>query len=498
MTRLRFALLTSMSAEGSPATAHGDSPTTSPDLPRPRRYSAIERRSIDWITPEERHGTVLAVSPLFFMANWNFFTVALGFSGPALGLSLGWAILASALGLLTGTFFTACHATQGSRLGLPQVIQSRAQFGFYGVIVIVAMALACYLAFGVVYTILTAQGLAEIFGWSPLITGLVVNLVGGAFAIAGHDHLHRLSRLIIYVTVPLMLVFTVALFIGKAGGNAPPGDHGFAAKAFFTVFAVSAACNIALAPVVSDYTRYLPVTTPSRWLIASVYAGAGISAFWLMAVGAWLSAYCNATDALAALHAAGNNVFRGFGAVLVLASAATLVVGIATAAYSVSLQVLTGVDLVRRVNPTRSLRIIVTSLTIAVYLVVALPFGNHVVDAASDALSVLLFLLVPWTAVNLVDYFFVRRGDYLIGDVFSPKGMYGGWSWRGLAAYLIGVGAMVPFAALPFCTGPLSALWGGIDISWLPGLVAAALTYVVLTRHQDPTIKEQVLIGESR
>ncbi|ORW64087.1 allantoin permease [Mycobacterium saskatchewanense] len=462
----------------------GSDPAANCGVRHARRFPVIERRSIDWITPGERHGTVSAVSPLFFIANWNFFTVALGFSGPALGLSVGWSIAASTLGLLTGTFFTACHATQGSRLGLPQIIQSRAQFGFYGVIVIVAMALACYLAFGVVFTILTAHGLAEIFGWSPLITGLVVNLVGGAFAIAGHDHLHRLSRFTIYATVPLMLAFTVALFMGKAGGDAPSGGHGFAAKAFFTVFAVSAACNMALAPVVSDYTRYLPVATPSRWLIASVYAGAGISALWLMAVGAWLSASYHATDALAALHLAGDNVVRGFGAVLVLASAMTLVVGIATAAYSVSLQFLTGADLIRRFTPTRSLRIAVTVLTIVIYLLVALPFGNHVVDAASDALSILLFLLVPWTAINLVDYFFIRRGDYVIGDLFTPEGVYGGWSWRGLVAYLLGFLAMLPFAALPFCTGPLSALWGGIDVSWLAGLIAAAVAYLMLTRDR--------------
>jgi NCS1 family nucleobase:cation symporter-1 len=452
----------------------------------PTSRSVIESRSIDWITPEERHGSPWRVSPLFFIANWSFFTIALGFTGPALGLSVGWAIAASALGLIIGTFFMAFHATQGPRLGLPQIIQSRAQFGFYGVIVVVAMSLTCYLAFGVVYTILTAQGLAQIFNWSPVAVGLVVNVVGGLFAIAGHDHLHRISQLVFYVTVPLIAVFSAAVVFGGAGGETPsPAEHGFVTSAFFTVFAVSAAYNIALAPIVSDYTRYLPLRTSSRSLVASVYVGAGISALWLIALGAWLSAHYNATDALVALHDAGNAVFHGFGAVLALASAATLVVCTATAAYSVALQFLTGVDLVKRFRPTRRLRILVTAVTIAIYLVVALPFGDHVINAASNALSLMLFLLVPWTAVNLTDYFFVRRGEYAITDLFTPHGVYGAWSWRGIVAYFVGFAAMVPFAVLPFFTGPLGALLGGIDISWLVGLVVASVLYFVFSRGLD-------------
>lgn len=462
--------------------------------PAEHRTTGIESRSIDWITPAERHGTPWRQSPLFFIANWSFFTIALGFTGPALGLSVGWAILASASGLVIGTFFMAFHATQGPRLGLPQIIQSRAQFGFYGVVVVVAMSLTCYLAFGVVYTILTSQGLAQIFGWSPIAVGLVVNIVGGLFAIAGHDYLHRVSQLVFYVTVPLVAVFSLAVLFGHAGGTTPSADeHGFVASGFFTVFAVSAAYNIALAPIVSDYTRYLPEKTSSRSLIASVYVGAGISALWLIALGAWLSAHYGAQDALVALHDAGDHIFSGFGSILALASAATLVVCTATAAYSVTLQFLTGVDLVKRIKPTRALRVTVTAATIVIYLVVALPFGDHVINAASNALSLMLFLLVPWTAVNLTDYFFVRRGHYAITDLFTPDGVYGGWSWRGIAAYFLGFAAMIPFAVLPFFTGTFGALLGGIDVSWLAGLLISSAAYYGFSRSLDLTAERAAI-----
>jgi len=49
--------------------------------------------------------------------------------GARVEISLGWSIIAGALGIVVGTLFMAFHASQGPRLGLPQMIQSRAQFG---------------------------------------------------------------------------------------------------------------------------------------------------------------------------------------------------------------------------------------------------------------------------------------------------------------------------------------------------------------------------------
>ena len=55
-----------------------------------------------------------------------------------------------------------------------------------------------------------------------------------------------------------------------------------------------------------------------------------------------------------------------------------------------------------------------------------------------DSLTLMLYLLVPWTALNLVDFFFVRRGHYAITEIFNPNGVYRRWGWRGLTAYAVG------------------------------------------------------------
>ena len=95
----------------------------------------IETRSIDWVPDTERHGKVWHQAPLWFLGNFQYFTIPIGVIGPSFGLSLGWTIVAGTAGILVGTMFMALHATQGPTLGLPQMIQSRAQFGYRGVIV---------------------------------------------------------------------------------------------------------------------------------------------------------------------------------------------------------------------------------------------------------------------------------------------------------------------------------------------------------------------------
>ncbi|MDX6331697.1 MAG: nucleobase:cation symporter, family, partial [Streptomycetaceae bacterium] len=139
----------------------------------------VETRSIDWVPDEERHGKVWHQAPLWFLGNFQYFTIAVGFVGPSLGLPLGQTVLAGALGIVVGTLFMAFHASQGPVLGLPQMIQSRAQFGYRGVIVALAATIFTYIAFNVADQVLLAQGLNGIFGWNET----AVALGAGAIAV---------------------------------------------------------------------------------------------------------------------------------------------------------------------------------------------------------------------------------------------------------------------------------------------------------------------------
>ena len=133
----------------------------------PRVSAGIERRSIDYVPAHERHGRVTDQGPFWFLSNFQFFAIAIGFVGPSLGLSLGYTALAGTLGILIGTVFLAFHASQGAELGLPQMIQSRAQFGYRGVIVPLIATLISLIGYNVVCHGAGGAGPAHAVGRGP-------------------------------------------------------------------------------------------------------------------------------------------------------------------------------------------------------------------------------------------------------------------------------------------------------------------------------------------
>jgi len=108
----------------------------------------------------------------------------------------------------------------------------------------------------------------------------------------------------------------------------------------------------------------------------------------------------------------------------------------------------------------------------------------------TDFVIMMLYFLVPWTAVNLVDFYLVRHGKYAIAEMFSPKGIYGNWAWRGVSAYLIGFVAMIPFFSTTFFSGPVATALGGADMSFVVGLLVSGILYYVFSRNLDLTAED--------
>ncbi|MCB6184447.1 cytosine permease [Leeia sp. TBRC 13508] len=462
-----------------------------------KKKGGIETRSIDYVPENERHSKVIHQGPFWFLGNFQFFTIAIGFIGPSMGLSLGYTALAGALGILFGTLFMAFHASQGAELGLPQMIQSRAQFGYRGVVLVLIGTLFTFVGFNVVDTVLVSSGLHGIFGWDPTIVALGMAVIGTLLAIYGHDWLHRIFQLCFIISLPLYLMLTVAIFMGEAGGKAPTVALGFSWVAFIAQFAASASYNITYAPYVSDYSRYLPRNTKPSSIIAAVFFGASSSAIWLIAMGAWLATHLGASDGLVALYDAGNHVVHGFGSVIALTSVTALIATMGLNAYSGMLTVVTALDSLKKVNPSVGIRIVTILCLAVIWLAISLAVNGDAIGILFAVLTVMLYLLVPWTAVNLVDYFFVRRGKYAITHFFRPDGIYGAWGKRGIAAYLIGFIASIPFFELiGVYSGPIAEMMGGVDLAWLVGLVVSSAAYYLLSRSIDLTA-ELPVIAES-
>jgi len=443
----------------------------------------IESRSIDYVPDNERHGKVSHQGPFWFVGNFQPFTLALGFVGPSLGLSLWWSIVAGIAGIAFGTLFMAFHATQGPVLGLPQMIQSRAQFGFRGVLLPLVGTLFTFVGFNVVDVVIIKSGLQSIFGWNPVVVAAAITAIAALLAIYGHDLLHKSFRILFWISLPLWIILTVSvLFGGVTGGPAPAA--GFSWVGFLAQFGVAASYNITYAPYVSDYSRYLPRDTKPSSIIASVFVGAAGSPAWLIPIGAWMATYLGASDALAGINETGNAAISYLGSVLAIVSTLVLVATMGLNAYSGMLTVVTALDSLRPVRPTRRLRVVTILVLALAWFVMSLLLTNAT-TALNTTLLIMLYLLVPWTAVNWTDYFFVRRGHYAIADLFTPDGIYGAWSWRGITAFLAGIIAEIPFVVLPFFTGPVAAAMGGVDIAFVVGLLVSGVVYLLLTRSLD-------------
>jgi nucleobase:cation symporter-1, NCS1 family len=458
----------------------------------------IEVRSIDWVPDDERHGKLWHQTPLWFLGNFQYFSIPIGFIGPALGLSLGWTIVAGAAGILFGTLFMAFHASQGPTMGLPQMIQSRAQFGYRGVIVPLIATLFTYVAFNIVDTVLLGDGLHSAFGWNPTVVSVIAAIGAGGLAIFGHDWVHKAFRILLYLSLPLMIIVTIGIFTGAAAGGvaAPHVDSTFTWVAFLAQFSAAAAYNITYAPYVSDYSRYLPASTPARKVIAAVFIGASTAAIWLIALGAWLATRLGAADGLAGLQLAGNNVFNYLGDAVALLSAMALWATMGMNAYGGMLTVLTAVDSFKKLQPNRFHRVVTIVILTAIWFVISEIITGGAVATVATSLTLMLYLLVPWTATNLVDFFFVRRGHYAITDLFRPDGIYGVWGWRGLTAYAVGLAVEIPFMVLPQLgswsyIGPLANAMDKVDIAWLVGLVVSGLVYLLLSRSLDLTAERK-------
>ena len=439
----------------------------------------IERHSIDFVPEHERHGRVTDQGLFWFVSNFQFFAIAIGFVGPSLGLSLLYTALAGTIGILIGTAFQAFHASQGPEMGLPQMIQSRAQFGYRGVIVPLLATLVSVVGYNVVATVLAADGMHALWGLGRAGCAVTVSLVGCVLAIWGYDWLHRAFNILFWISLPLFAALT--LYVAThPGGGAVRAIGGFGWAAFGTQLASAASFNIGSAPYVSDYSRYLPKGTSRGLIILNVFAGSAVSAIWLIVLGAWLATRLGAADGLLALRLAGNRLHAGFGSVLAMTSVAALIASVGMNAYSGMLTVVTAADSLRPVRPTRAVRIAVLVGLTLLWGTSTLWLGGNSIGYVNDLLVLMLYFLMPWTAVNLVDYFWLRRGSYAVLDLFRRDGIYGAWGTRGLAAYAVGLSVSVPFFVIPkVYTGVLAAHLDGVDVGWLVGGCAAAAAYLI-------------------
>ena len=448
----------------------------------PRRF--IERRSIDYVPLSERHGKVWHLWPVWFSGDANLATLATGAVGVALGGSFAWMALAVVLGCAFGTIFMAFHSTQGPQLGLPQMIQSRPQFGYLGAILVWGVALIAYIGFNAFNQILAAQTMHSLYAFERKPTMAIFTLLSLVLAVIGYDLIHWVQRWVAYLLIAALLVFSVAVMVKMPPPLSLSRDD-FKSVAFLAQFFAAAAYQLSWSMYVSDYSRYLPKHVKVSASFWWTYLGALIGGAWMMLVGTVVAAKFPSLEIAEAARTVADGVLPGFGKPLLLSALLGLLTTTSLNFYGASLTLLSVMNSVKPARPTLTTRLLTLLIAAIIAMALALAATQNAVTEFGEFLAVLLYLFTPWTAINLVDFYWVRKGHYSVREIFNPHGMYGRWSWRGLLAYGVGFVAMVPFFSTGLYEGPVAVALGGADIAMLVGLPVSALVYVLACRSFD-------------
>jgi NCS1 nucleoside transporter family len=442
--------------------------------------AALERHTIDIIPLTERHGKPRDLFTIWFSSNIMPLTFVTGALASAVfGLSFVWALVAIVLGNVVGALFMALHSAQGPHLGVPQMIQSRAQFGYFGALLVVLVAVAMYVGFFASNLVLGGQSLNQLASGISVDTGIVIcGIVSLVITVFGYDMIHAVNRWAVVLFGGVMILSLI--FIVGVHGLPPDflSTGHFTAGGFLSAVSLGVLWQIAYAPYVSDYSRYMPPNNQAGSTFWNSYWGTVLGSVLPMILGALVGAASSNPDQIAALK----TLSGGVGWLVMLVFALGIMDTNAINLYGgVLCSITTGQTFAQRWLPGARVRAVLSVAIVAVSLVLAIGLQANFLTNYTNFILLLLYVLIPWTAINLVDYYLIRRGNYDVKAFFDPSGgPYGRVGWVGVSAYLIGILVEIPFMSTTLYTGPAAKAMNGTDLSWVVGLVVTVPLYYLL------------------
>src|SRR5579884_676300 len=137
----------------------------------------IEPHGIEHIKPEEKHGSPARAFTLWFAANLCMATWVVGALATVFGLGLYEALAAIVIGNLLGMACLGAVSAMGPRAGVPQMVLTRASFGYLGAFLPAAFNWVACIGWFAVNTILGVLALQQLLG-IPYLVSVVLMVVG--------------------------------------------------------------------------------------------------------------------------------------------------------------------------------------------------------------------------------------------------------------------------------------------------------------------------------
>jgi nucleobase:cation symporter-1, NCS1 family len=445
----------------------------------------VEQYTIRPVPDSARHGRARGLLPFWFTVNASVYTIGLGAFAALFRLGLWPTIAAIVAGAAAGGAFMAAHSAQGPRLGVPQLVQSRAQFGFYGAVLPNAAMWLLFLSTLVGALFTAGEALAGLWHIGLAQAVMAVCFVAWLLAAFGYRVLHAATRLI--AVAALIMACVLLARLAQRLGGAPAQPAAFHVSTWLSCFSSMVVAQVAWAPYVADYSRYLPAGTSPRQAFWHTYLGSVTGAAIFASIGAMAGTIMARTPGVDPM---------GYLSTLLPGAAwlpvIVLLLGtVAAATVNVYSSVLAALAIASRSGGAARALVV---RGIGAGLIMA--FAGYLASGISFSLLIditnlaapLIYLVIPWSAINLVDYYVVRRGRYDVRGLFLSGGRKRDVNWRTMLAFLAGVAAEVPFAdsVYPAFEGPVATAWNGLDISWLAGFIVAGGLYYLASPGRRP------------
>lgn len=457
-------------------------------MPMAEAPQRLEDKTIQPIPASERHGRSRDLFTIWFGSNIMLLTVVTGaLATTVYGQPFWLAVLGLVVGNLVGAIFMALHSAQGPRLGVPQMIQTRGQFGSYGSLLVIALVVLMYVGFFASNLVLAGQSLNVISSHIGVDVGIiVVGAVSVVVTIFGYDLIHAYARLMTYAAGAVLLLtfiwITAVHHLGHSFGSTGKAS----VFGFMGTVTVAALWQIAYAPYVSDYSRYMAADTGARPAFWASYTGCSLGSILPMILGAMIG--IESQDVVGGLA----TLTRGVSVLVVVVFTICIAMTNAMNIYGGALSTIAiGQTFKPAWLPKAGARAVLTILIYIAAVVPAMVSQDNFLVNYTNFVLLLLYVLVPWTAINLVDFYLVRHGDYDVEQFFrGDGGSYGRFNWVAIGCYLAGIAIEVPFVNTTMFEGPAAKALGGVDISWIVCLIAISPLYYLIASRLRPALTQ--------
>jgi NCS1 family nucleobase:cation symporter-1 len=149
--------------------------------------------------------------------------------------------------------------------------------------------------------------------------------------------------------------------------------------------------------------------------------------------------------------------------------------------------------------PTAKARAVLSIVILLACCYGAIGASTNFVANLVDLVLALLVVLVPWTAINLIDFYVIHKGKYDIQSIFQVDGgIYGRFNPQALIAYAIGIVVQIPFMNTPMYAGPVPKYLDGADLSWVIGLLLTSPLYYWLASRDTAYRRRQANTAVTR